>query len=300
MDWFKSNPFVAALGAVSALLLLGGGWLLTSEMTRMQELQGEFEQKSSRIAQLEGNDPFPDQSNVDAAKRELEQAEAAIAELSKSLAVARPKPITPQQFQDELAKSMKELSEKAQASGVDFSDELYLGFEKYQNQIPGGEAVPGLLLQLRSIAAVVSTLISSKVVSIDSLTRQSVSGELPLEAGDKNDAQASEPLPGVVQFPSFTVSFVTSQPAFRLAFNRIMEITPPILIRKVEIRNSSTTSPAKVTDSAASTPAADQTAPDAQAAPAQIRPVLGTETLAVSLTLASAVPPGPSTDSSKQ
>lgn len=291
MDWLKQNPFLGALAGFVALLTVGGGWLVLSEAARVQELQDSFDQKCSQISQLEGNNPFPDQQNVDAAKREEEQARVAIGELSKNLSVSVPELATPQAFQDELAKSMQEIAEKAKANDVTLSEKLFLGFEKYQNQIPREEAVSGLLMQLRSIAAVVSTLIASKVISVDSVTREPVGGESPEKADDKKDSAPSAAAAAeALHFPSFEVSFAANQPAFRLAFNRIMEIDPPLLAKKVGIKNSSTASPAKNTDSAETGVAPDQASAGNEEG-LRIKPVLGAETLSVSLTLASVIPP---------
>lgn len=299
MDWFRQNPFFGALAAIATVLIVGGGWLVFSEMTRAQELRDEFDQKSSQLRQLEGSKPFPDQANVNAAEDEQRRASAILDELSKSLSVPLPEAATPQAFQDELAKSMQDLAEKAKVNGVTLSDKLFLGFEKYQNQIPRSEAVPGLLLQLRSIVAVASTLIDSKVVSVDSVTREALDDETPAELDGDKGTEASDSQPTALSFPSFAISFVSYQPAFRLAFNRVMEIAPPILVRNVSIKNSSPAAPAKASAPVEGAVVADPAAPSAPDAE-QIKPVLGTETLAVTLTLASAIPSAQPTPSSKK
>ncbi len=77
----------------------------------------------------------------------------------------------------------------------------------------------------------------------------------------------------------FTVAFVADQSAFRLAFNRILDVEPLVFIRLVSVVNSSPDGPLKTTKSAP--------APGPDATEAANKPVVGRELLTINLQLAS-------------
>lgn len=297
MDWFKQNPFLGTVAIAAALLLTGGGWLVYSEMARVQALQDEFDTKSSELAQLEASKPFPSQANVDAARREAEQASAAVAELAKEFSVAPDGSADPQAFKTKLGTLNSKFANTASANRVGYSDSVFLGFEKYRDQLPPSESVPSLMVQLDSIAAVISALIDSKVLSIDSVKRQPVDGEEALAANPRDTVSpaSSEAL----RFPSFTIEFKAKQKAFRLGFNRIMELVPPVLLKKVSVANSKPTGPAKATAPAENAIGADEQATNGTGEKNRLQPILGKEDLTVTLMISSAVPPASPTPAPK-
>ena len=73
----------------------------------------------------------------------------------------------------------------------------------------------------------------------------------------------------------FDVRFIAEQSAFRTAFNRMLESTPPVFVRLVGVTNSAPAGPAKAA------PAGEES--DA----GLIKPVLGQELAVVNLRLAS-------------
>lgn len=287
-DWFKSNPLLAALGAVAAVLLVAGGYLLFAEMERLSEEQSAFDQKKMQLQQLQRNKPYPNQSNVDATRKEAEEAAGLLQEIAKELAVEAPA-TTPQAFQDELARLVKDVAEKASAKKIGLPENFYLGFEQYETQLPPDDVASRLSLQLRSIHSVAVVLIDSRVRSLGAIVRGPVRGEsssaseqeAPSEESPKKKRESEAPR---LEMAPFDITFSADQAAFRTAFNRISELQPPVFIRLVAIENSSPAPPSKTPDPEASVAQAEQPAPQSG-----IRPVVGRETLSVSLKLASVV-----------
>lgn len=288
---FKNSPFLAALLAITALLLVVGIYLLNAEAGRLSEEQALFDQKKSQLQQLERNKPFPNQANVEAARRETKEASELLGELAKELAVA-PVSATPQGFQDELASLVKSFAEKAAAKKIALPDNFYLGFEQYETQLPPADIVSRLSLQLRSINAVAKVLLDSQVKSLAAIARSPVRGETvigkttgePTE-GPKDDANSEAPK---LELVPFDITFSADQSAFRTAFNRIAELEPPVFIRLVAIENSSPLPPSKTADAEVSAVPGEQT--DKQAAAASgIRPVVGRETVTASIRLTTVV-----------
>jgi hypothetical protein len=286
-DWFKKNPFLAALSAVAAVLLVAGVYFLFAEMGRLSEEQSSFDQKKAQLQRLQRNKPYPSEANVEATRKETEEAAALLQELAKELAVDTP-PTTPQAFQDELAGMVKDIAEKAAAQKIGLPENFYLGFEQYETQLPSAGIAPRLSSQLRSIHAVALVLLKSQIKSLGSIVRAPVLGETGSEAvqeesGEDGKKKRESEAPELEMVP-FDVAFNADQSAFRTAFNRISELQPPVFVRLVAIENSSPLPPSKTADPEASDAQAEQPAPQSG-----IRPVVGRETVNVSLRLASVV-----------
>lgn len=286
-DWFKRNPFLGALLSAATVVVLLGGYFVFSQATRLGEEQSAFEEKKMLLGRLQGSKPFPNQAHVEATEKETAEAQATLEEISKNFRVDVP-PVGPQAFQDTLSKMVREVSEAAASKGVALPENFYLGFETYETQPPPPEVTAQLALQLRAIHAVAKTLIDSKVISLGPITRASLPGEGAQPAKDagnegndkKRKKKNEEEMPSFALAP-FDVNFTSDQPSFRLAFNRLLDISPPIFVRLVAAANSQPLPPAKA---AAEEPAA---ASDQAGEPAGIKPVLGRETLTVDLRLAS-------------
>ena len=286
-DWFKRNPFLSALLFATTFVVLLGGYFAFSQATRLGEEQSAFEEKKTLLARLQGSKPFPSQAHVEATEKETTEAQAMLDEIAKSFRVEVP-PVGPQAFQDTLSKMVREISESAAAKGIALPEGFYLGFEAYETQPPPPEATAQLALQLRSIHAVAKTLIDSKVISLGPITRAPLPGEgaqtekKEEEVEEDNNKKRKKKEAAAPSFVlALDVNFTSDQPSFRLAFNRLLDISPPIFVRLVAAANSQPLPPAKA---AAEEPAAAS----GQAEEATgIKTVLGRETLTVNLRLAS-------------
>lgn len=287
-NWFKNNPFIASLAAVSAVLLIAGGYFLFAEMGRLGEEQSSFDQKKMQLQRLQRNKPYPNQASVDATRKEAEEAAALLQQLAKELAVDAP-PTTPQAFQDELAAMVKAVAEKAAARKIGLPENFYLGFEQYETQLPPADVVPRLSLQLRSINAVATLLLESQVKSLGAIVRSPVSGErgsVPAETEpDKGTRKKPESAAPELEMVPFDISFNSDQSAFRTAFNRVTELQPPVFVRLVAVENSSPLPPSKTGEPEVSESTTEQGA----AQPSGIRPVVGRESLNVNMRLAGVV-----------
>jgi len=295
MDWIKKNPFLAGFAACVALTVGAGGYLVATVAASLEEQQALFDQKCATLQALWSNKPHPSEENLKAANAELEEAEAVLVELERSLAVDA-SDVTPQGFMDQLSQLVKDLSEKALAKNVGLPEKFFLGFERYETQLPSAEMAPKLALQLRTIHAAVSVLVDSGVQSIGEVLRPAVQDEETI-ASAPNDKTRQEGTAekSALEIAPFDVSFVADQSSFRLAFNRISELKPPVFVRQVAIENSSPDAPSKNKDaSAEASPEAAQAGSSRESS--AIRPVVGRETLKVNLQLACALFPAPKSE----
>jgi hypothetical protein len=289
MDRLKQNPFLGFLVLFCAVMLVGGGFLVFSESGRLAEEQSTSEQKSTELQRLQRNKPFPSKANVDTTTSEAEEARAMLRQIAGSFAVEIPA-ATPQTFQDELTKLVKDIGEKAAARNVLLPENFYLGFEQYETQLPSAKAAPPLTRQLRTIHAVVAELVEANIKSLGPVMRAPILAETKEgepEEPDKAGKQKETTAPGLEIAP-FDIAFNSDQSVFRLAFNRILELEPLVFVRLVAIENSAPMPPSKTADPAAAQPQAGT-----NATTTGIRPVVGRETVDVDLKMASVVSPAP-------
>jgi len=179
-------------------------------------------------------------------------------------------------------------------------EDFYLGFESYEVQPPVAAAAGPLAVQLKSIHAVASILVEAQAREITSIVRQPLAAENPAPEKEereekKKDGQEKkkdgpkgkeEPLPDLVLAP-FDVNFSADQASFRTAFNRLLEVEPPVFIRQLAVTNSAPAGPSKTAEgepASGEEPVAEAGEPEASDA---IKPVLGRELAVVNLQLAS-------------
>lgn len=292
MHWLKQNPLFSLLAAAAVAVIGIGGFYVSSESSRLDEERAAFEQKTAQLQQLERNKPFPEQANIDAARKEAEAARAEFDALAGMLAVSAPS-VSPQDFNDELAKLVKDAIEKAAAKGVALPQNFYLGFEEFEKQLPDAKMAPKLALLLRAIHAVVSAAIQSGVKSIDGIFRAPLASEATPAAGQKAKVPPGGQIAGAssLEFAPFEIAFVADQSAFRLAFNRIVELEPPVFVRLVATENSAPLAPSKTAPpgQSAANSSPELTAGSVGTNASGIRVLLGRETLTVNLRLATVV-----------
>jgi hypothetical protein len=281
MAWFRKNPFLGVLAAITAITVLATGLFLFNALGRYQAEAMTYEEQTLALQRLQESKPFPNAENVDRTRAELDQAQSTLSGIAQGLQQEVPE-LTPQQFQDQLREKVNDIVSRAAAQGVELGEDFYLGFEAYETQPPSAAAAGPLALQLQSVHAVVTLLVDADVRQVTGILRQPLAAEGPGATDDKEDgdsgrkpaaAASGNELPELVLAP-FDVRFTADAAAFRLAFNRILETNPPVFVRLVAVTNSAPAAPSKAAEG-------ETAATDA------IKPVLGQEFAVVDLRLAS-------------
>jgi len=287
MDWFRQNPFLS--GLIAATVVLGGAGLyfVSTESASLTEQTELYATHTGTLNRLQSSKPFPNDANRAAAQADLEAAESTLKKLSDTIASqSEPvKPLTPEQFQDELSKKVAATAAAATAASVQLPDGFYLGFDDYRTQPPSPDAAPLLGQQLNSIERSVAMLISSGVKSIVGIARPKLPVELPGGAPGKKDGQppADKAAGGAMNLSlaPFDISFVSDQAAFRDAMAALTTSEPMVFIRLLSVANEQPVAPAKAAPEATPAPAADGTGGE----PA-IPVIFGQEMLNVTMRLA--------------
>ncbi len=275
MDWFKQNPFLGGLAVITLVLVAATSYFLWGALGQYDAASVAFGEHKAALEKLQAMTPFPNAENVSLGTKELEEAKQVLGAIAKSVQITVPD-ATPTSFQDELRKVINDLKAAAEAAHVSLEENFYLGFNAYENQLPSEAAAPKLALQLQSIQKVVSILIAERVEKITAIVRE------PLAVESAAGAKAGNPaMPDFILAP-FSVSFIAGQAPFHKAFNRIIEVKPPVFVRLVSVVNSAPTAPSKVPEAAPAAGPAGHGADDIAN-----KPIFGREVLHVNLGLAS-------------
>lgn len=243
MNWLKENPFLSGLAAVTVAGTGALVFLLMQASTQYQETADAYNQAVQKLHTLQNRIPFPNAENLKKTK-ELEDEyrqglNALSAQLAKMETPINPD-VKPQQFQDDLRSAVNSIAEKAAAAGVTLPKDFYLGFDQYKDSPPSPQATPALDRQLRVINQIVSNLIGFKIQSIDSLERLPLKEEsnAPAAPAGKGDAKPAS----LVRLP-FNIVFTAEQPKFRVAFNSLMNSDQFLIVRAMNVQNSSPAGP---------------------------------------------------------
>ena len=252
MNWFKRNPFLAGILVVC---LVGSGvlvYLIIQSASAYSASSAAYTDSLAKLKKLQIKVPFPSDANLKAAQSVLDSYKKQVRDLRSQLAnmqLPLDEKITPQQFQDELRTAVNAIRVKADTpdpitgATVKLPANFYFGFDQFQTQVPTDRAAPALHRQFLVIQSLVVRLVDFKVASIDGVTRAPLPQEsiAPPPAGQKN--QDSEP-PFMARFP-FDISFTAEQQKFRVAFNSVLGSEQFLIVRSLDIHNSSPQAPSK-------------------------------------------------------
>ncbi len=284
MTWFRENPFFAGLTLVTVIAVGAVVFLVTQAMAQYGEVSENYTQAVGKLHALQNRSPYPSTENLEKTKVLAAQYTTELSTLREQLTTLEAPldlEIGPQQFQDDLRVAVNEANEKASKAGVVLPADFYLGFNQYENSPPDAKAAPYLARQLIVIRELVGNLIDVKVESIDRLVRQPLTQELP--AGKQPEK------PGIVERYEIDLAFTADQSKFRVIFNSLLKSNRFLIVRGLNITNTSTDGPPVV---AASDPNPASTIPGLnpnQATPTdasnELNVILGREQVKVALRL---------------
>ena len=322
MSWFQENKFLTGLLIVTLVVAGALGFLMTSAQTAFADAQSRYDELSSEFTRLQNSAPYPAEENVKKMQAVREQHAAAITALQKDLAAAELplKPMTPEEFNDALDKAVQRVTTKAGEAGVGLKsgEKFYLGFDKYEREVPRPEAAAPLGRQLEAIELVINLLIDNRVSEVTDLKRETLAEEgVPAgsspparpdresassrsDKGDKGDKDKD-----LVTRNSFDLTFVASEPRAHHVINAIVASRQQFFIpRSVALKSERTEGPPRVDPNApqpaftpppadpavppappgnAPAPGSAAPAPGVAAAPAVVKYVVGDEKLQVAM-----------------
>jgi hypothetical protein len=249
MNWFKENPFLAGLAAVTLVIAGALGYLIFQAALTYSAALETYTADVAKLHGLQNKIPFPSTENLQATQVGLDNYSSQIQALQSQLAkmeVPLDEKITPQQFQDGLRTAVNDIRTKAEDGRVKLPDKFYFGFDQYQTQVPTEHAAPALFRQFQVIQSIVARLVDFKVASVDSVVRP----PLPEEGNLPSSAQKADSSETVIKRFPFDISFTAEQGKFRAVFNSLLGSDPFLIIRSLGIQNTSPQAPAKASGEA--------------------------------------------------
>ena len=251
MNWIKENKFLTVFFGVMLAGASALGYLLLSSKANFDEVQANYNTASTELSRLQALSPYPNESNLKAMQAQKSEYVGSSIRLQESLAALQfpLEPIHPEEYQDQLRKTVDEAVAKA-GPGV-LPAKFYLGFDSYQSSPPTGDAAAPLSRELKAIEWVVNALLDAKVHSISDIRRVPIVEET---AEAKAAAKTGKPLKvtsdGGVHKSNFEITFTAEQGRVRSALNAIVNSKKQFyIIRSLIIKNEKEKGPLRATAS---------------------------------------------------
>jgi hypothetical protein len=201
MSWIKENPFVATLGGIT--LVGTAGLLLVGNHfgSKYQQSLDEYTADAQLVAEGEKLALYPKQENLDAKKKALRDYRDSISKLQIAFDKYRPvapKPVTSQEFTDNLREADAKVREAFAAANTKLPDAFFLGFETYKGTVARDNATGVLNYQLGAVSELFQALAKAAPSEVKNVHRP----KLVEEEGGKFDdpAAVSRALPIEVTF----------------------------------------------------------------------------------------------------
>ena len=242
MNWFKENPVPAGILGAGLLLALGGTWLAINASTTLATARETLAAETTRLQRMERRQPPLTAGSSAAAKKSLEDYEAAIRSLATTLA-AKEEPledISPEKFQDELRKAANQLAQKAAGKNTTLPESFLLGFEEFQSQLPPPDQTPALHREFKVVNRLLNAILDLGISEITLLKRGRDETEKPAEpeppaAPGQSPEEAA--IPRLAVHP-FQLVFSAKQDVVLKSLDLIPAESQFLVIRSLSLENS--------------------------------------------------------------
>ncbi len=239
MNWIKSNPFVAALAGITAVLC-GILYVFGSKGTeKFDEAKSNFDSGFGAVTRSESIPLYPKAENRDAKTKALNDYREGIAELSGLFDPYRPEklePITPQEFTVRLKAATDEVTKAFEGGGTEVPEGFFMGFESYRDQLANGGATAILDYQLNGIKHALLDLAEARPTSLLSVFREGI----PEETGGDYQPASGE----IARNFGIEFTFKGSESAAREFLSGLGDTEPYYyVVRCVAIQNERDTPP---------------------------------------------------------
>jgi hypothetical protein len=178
MSWLKRNFFLV-IGGVVALALLGvAGFYLFSQKQQADAIAVELNKQIEELKALNLRDPYPNQENIEAVKREQKRAADLLEECGKFfMPTAYYTNMDGGTFQELLESMLREVRRGAEAAGVALPSKNYaatFGSQRATVVFTQSDLVP-LAHQVADVGALCEVLFKARIHALLSLRRVPVS-----------------------------------------------------------------------------------------------------------------------------
>ena len=251
MNWFSENKIFSSILVVLVLGVLALGYLTFSESGKYNEAATTYQSSMEKLTQQRGLAPYRNAENLKKIQDQVANYKGLTDDLRAELlkrqgAIALMEPAV---FQARLRESVSKTVAHATQRGVELPPKFYLGFEKYENELPRNDVTGLLNWQLNAVESIVNRLIDLKVSKIDSILRAPLPGEINVEP-------LSKEIPLLKKYP-FEIGFLGYPGNLQAILNDLDSLPEFTVTRAVRTQNEVLKGPAKT---GALTPTTDPTA----------------------------------------
>lgn len=239
MEWIKRNLFFVIIGAVALVLMVLAGVFAFKKYGEDQAVQEELNRLSAEWQRLTSASVFPNQENIELAKKEQKRLKEFRGQLEQLFAPAPAVPkMDDQGFKAYLAKTISDLTNAANRAHValpakDYSFTFTAHTKAFQFA-PG--SIETWMLQLADIKSICNILYQAKVNALDVIQRAPVSA---------NDSGAGEFLAATIYtnqggtfFAPYLISFRGFSPDLANVLEEMSHSTNCIIVKSVNVTPS--------------------------------------------------------------
>src|SRR5258706_592265 len=179
MGWLKRH-FLLAIGGLIAVGAIGlGTWYLLGSISKNQEVEGQLDAQKRALEDLYKKEPFPNRTNVDAAKHEITKVRAAIAQARQSFTPVPFENVKDMAFKSLLDNTIDSMHKKAEKSSVEIPTKSYaFSFEAQKKALKfTPTSFPGIAVQLAEVKTICDTLFEAKINRLISIRRARLSAD---------------------------------------------------------------------------------------------------------------------------
>ncbi|MEO7933647.1 MAG: Amuc_1100 family pilus-like protein [Chthoniobacterales bacterium] len=247
MNWFTENKIFTSVLMVIVVAALALGYLTFAASGKYDEAVQSYQTGMAKLTQLRSLAPYRNTENLKKVQAQVTEYKGQTEELHAELIQRQGMiaPIDPSAFQGHLRELVSKTIEHSTQRGVELPPKFYLGFERYESELPRNDITGLLNWQLAAIDAVVNRLIDLKVAKISSVLRPALPGELVAEPSSKD-------VPLFKKYP-FEVVFVGYPGNVQTLLNDLDSFPQFTIARAVRIENEQLKSPSRTAAAPVST-----------------------------------------------
>ncbi len=187
MNWFTENKIFSSFLVVIALATLVLGYLTFAESGKYAEAGQNYQTGMAKLSTLRSLTPYRNGENLKKVQAQVNEYKAQTNSLHSDLIQRQGEiaPMEPSAFQGHLRELVSKTIDHATQRGVELPPKFYLGFERYESELPRNDVTGLLNWQLTAVNAVVNRLIELKITRINNILRSALPGELAAETPSK-------------------------------------------------------------------------------------------------------------------
>jgi len=239
MLWIKRNLFLAVGGLVALGLLGVCGYYFWINYQENIGIEGKLDEAKQDLKRLYELVPFPHETNIIAAKAELQRLQTAINQTKQSFSPLPYQRVKGQAFKPLLDTTIDELQKKAEHAGVSLplTNSYAFTFTEQKKRLQFSEgSFPTLPEQLAEIKAISTILFDAKINRLTSMRRGRVTSDDPPASTDYHEMKPDRTIasgavasPFVIEFNSFSSELAAVMEGFYKSSNGL-------LVKAVEVR----------------------------------------------------------------